>query len=81
MTMSPQENLEMAIETFKLEDLQSDTLRAHVNKVRLTGLGVCFKCRWQSGCLACDGEKAWRWAVSTELGFSGRGERKGKKGN
>ena len=78
MTLSPREIMEMAIETFKLGDLQSDTLRAHVNKVGLSRLGVCSKCRWQSGCLACGDE---RWAASTDLGFSGRVERKGKMGN
>ena len=62
----------MAIESFELKDLQDPKLRDHVEKVRKEGLGVCSKCRWQSGCLACDPEKAWKWAVSKDLGYSGR---------
>ena len=61
-----------------LEDL-SDEMKAHVVRVREEGLGVCSKCRWQSGCLACDGEKAWKWAVSKELGIPLRSEKKKKK--
>ena len=74
----------MAIETFSVENL-SEELKKHVLRVREQGLGVCSKCRWQSGCLACDGEKAWRWAVSKELGMSlnelKTREEKEKKGN
>ena len=68
----------MAIETFSVENL-SEELKKHVLRVREQGLGVCSKCRWQSGCLACDGEKAWRWAVSKELGIQLRAEKTKKK--
>ena len=68
--MSTEEVLQMAIETFKLEDLKDEKLRKHVVKVRANGHGVCSKCRWSSGCLACDGDKAWNWAVSKEFGIS-----------
>ena len=59
---------------FSVEDL-SQELKEHVVRVREEGLGVCSKCRWQSGCLACDGEKAWRWAVSKQLGIPQRTEK------
>ena len=68
----------MAIETFSVENL-SEELKKHVLRVREQGLGVCSKCRWQSGCLACDGEKAWRWAVSKELGIRLRSEKTKKE--
>ena len=68
----------MAIEMFSLEDL-SQELKKHVVRVREQGLGVCSKCRWQSGCLACDGEKAWRWAVSKQLGIPLRTEKTKEK--
>ena len=67
--MKPEEIVIMAIQTFRLEDLSDKKLRTHV-EVRSEGLGVCSRCRWQSGCLSCDPEKAWRWAVSKELGMS-----------
>ena len=70
--MSTEEVLQMAIETFKLEDLTNEKLREHVLNVKAKGLGVCSRCRWSSGCLACDGDKVWNWnwAMSKELGTS-----------
>ena len=65
--MSTEEVLQKAIETFKLEDITNEKLRQHVLNVREKGLGVCSKCRWSTGCLACDEIKAWKWAVSQEL--------------
>ena len=70
VTMTPHEISEMPIVIFKLEDLTDERLRKHVLKVRAKGHEVCSKCRWSSGCLACDGDKAWNWAVSKELGIS-----------
>ena len=66
--MSPEEILEMAVNHWEISQL-SERLQAHVSKVRLEGMGVCSKCRWVSGCLACDKDKAWRWAVRQELGM------------
>ena len=38
--MTPEQILEMAIDTFGLEDLTDKRLRKHVEKVRLAGAGV-----------------------------------------
>ena len=40
-----------------LENLSAKA-RAEVNKVHVTGAGICAKCRWSSGCYECDGAHA-----------------------
>ena len=35
--------------------------------VRTTGEGFCARCRWMSGCVACDEDKAWRFACRSTL--------------
>ncbi len=51
----------------KLEDLD-DRLKDRILKA-MTGVGVCSKCRFRHGCLDCDAEKAWRWALRQHWGL------------
>ena len=48
------------------EDLREED-REMNNKVRLEGVGICARCRWVSGCLACDEAKAWGYACRSTL--------------
>ena len=50
----------------KPEDLREQD-REIYEKVRGTGLGVCARCRWQSGCHSCDEVKAWGYACRLTL--------------
>ena len=46
--------------------------QARVEQVRLSGLGVCSRCHWQSGCLDCDPKKLERYLLNKlrlELGL------------
>ena len=53
------------------EDLSAED-KARIDHVRLTGLGVCSRCHWQSGCLDCDPKKLRRYLLNKlrlELGL------------
>ena len=54
------------IKSAKLEDLR-EPYKQQYNGVRLIGPRVCTKCRWMSGCMACDEDKAWAWACRATL--------------
>ena len=50
----------------KLEDLREQDRKLY-EAVRSSGVGVCSRCRWQSGCHSCDEEKAWGFACRSTL--------------
>ena len=50
----------------KPEDLRSED-RESYEAVRGTGVGLCARCRWMSGCQSCDEEKAWGFACRSTL--------------
>lgn len=50
----------------KPEDLREED-RELYEAVRGTGLGVCARCKWQSGCQSCDEVKAWGFACRSTL--------------
>ena len=35
------------------------------------GMNICGKCRWSHGCLSCNMEKAWDWALRVDLSVAG----------
>ena len=37
-----------------------------VKHVHFTGVGVCSKCRWSSGCFECDGAHALLYCLKKE---------------
>jgi hypothetical protein len=43
--------------------------KAHYIKVKAEGIGICSKCRWTSGCMNCDVEKAWVYVLKWQLGL------------
>ncbi|CAE7228958.1 unnamed protein product [Symbiodinium sp. CCMP2592] len=50
----------------------SEEDKSRIEHVRLTGLGVCSRCHWQSGCLDCDPAKLERYLLNKlrlELGL------------
>ncbi|CAE7778430.1 unnamed protein product [Symbiodinium sp. CCMP2592] len=50
----------------------SEEDKSRIETVRLTGLGVCSRCHWQSGCLDCDPAKLERYLLNRlrlELGL------------
>ena len=67
-SLEEQELFELCVKTARLEDLGKEQ-QAHYNKVELSGIGVCSRCRWKTGCLSCDKIKAWRYVVKWELGM------------
>ena len=50
----------------KPEDLRPEDILLY-EAVRVTGLGICSRCRWMSGCPSCDDAKAWGHACRTTL--------------
>ena len=54
------------IEVAKWEDLRQED-RAVYEVVRDTGVGLCSRCRWRSGCVSCDEVKAWGFACRSTL--------------
>ena len=48
------------------EDLRAQDREAY-EAVRIGGLGVCARCRWVSGCHACDEVKAWGFYCRSTL--------------
>ena len=50
----------------KPEDLR-EIDRTKYETVRASGLGLCSRCRWRSGCDSCDEEKAWAFACRSTL--------------
>jgi len=62
--------VQAVLQTATLNDL-SPPQREHMERVIQTGKGVCSRCRWKSGCLSCDKEKAWAYCVKVELGLKG----------
>ena len=50
----------------KPEDLRQED-RDIYEAVRGTGLGLCGRCRWRSGCQSCDEVKAWAFACRSTL--------------
>ena len=50
----------------KPEDLRQED-RDMYEAVRGTGLGLCGRCRWRSGCQSCDEVKAWAFACRSTL--------------
>ena len=48
------------------EDLRKEDRDAY-ELVRDTGLGLCGRCRWMSGCDRCDEVKAWDFACRSTL--------------
>ena len=61
---------QLVLETARLEDLGPEQ-QAHYRRVEANEQGLCGSCRYQSGCLRCDVEKAWKYVVRWELGFAG----------
>ena len=49
-----------------VEDLRPED-RKQFEHVKENGLGLCARCKWKSGCLSCDGEKAWAYACRNTL--------------
>ena len=54
------------VEAAKPEDLRPED-RAVYEVVRDTGVGLCSRCRWRSGCDSCDEVKAWGFACRSTL--------------
>ena len=81
LKLTPEEQLavEMCIQHWTPEDLRPE-FRDPYLRVREKGMGVCSSCRWTSGCLRCDPEKAWSYYVRQELGLAGSKAKKAKKG-
>ena len=50
----------------KPEDLRPED-RMRYEAVRGTGLGLCPRCNWMSGCDSCDEDKAWGFACRSTL--------------
>ena len=50
----------------KPEDLREED-RELYEAVRGSGLGICARCRWLSGCQSCDEVKAWGFACRSTL--------------
>ena len=48
------------------EDL-AKKFREKYERVRLTGVGVCGTCRWETGCINCDEAMTWAWACRNTL--------------
>ena len=53
----------------KLEDLREEDRKVY-EAVKGTGVGVCSRCRWSSGCHSCDEVKAWGFACRSTLWHS-----------
>ena len=49
-----------------LENLSADA-QHHIQIVKLSGAGVCSKCRWKYGCLECNGAKALTYHLKKEF--------------
>ena len=58
------ENEFIAVAT--VDDLRPED-RKQFEHVKEYGLGLCSRCKWLSGCLSCDGEKAWAYACRNTL--------------
>ena len=50
----------------KPEDLRPEDREVY-EAVRDSGLGICSRCRWMSGCQSCDEDKAWGFACRSTL--------------
>ena len=50
----------------KPEDLR-EIDRKKYEAVRASGLGLCSRCKWKSGCDSCDEEKAWGFYCRSTL--------------
>ena len=50
----------------KPEDLRPEDMEVY-EAVRDSGLGICSRCRWMSGCQSCDEDKAWGFACRSTL--------------
>ena len=50
----------------KPEDLRPEDRKIY-EAVRGTGLGLCARCRWMTGCQSCDEDKAWGFACRSTL--------------
>ena len=50
----------------KPEDLRPEDRNIY-EAVRGTGVGLCARCRWMSGCQSCDEDKAWGFACRSTL--------------
>ena len=50
-----------------MEDLLPEN-QAEVLKVKDTGSGMCSKCRWKHGCLACSWEKTLKYYLNKQFG-------------
>ena len=50
----------------KPEDLRPEDILVY-EAVRVTGLGICSRCRWFFGCQSCDEAKAWGFACRSTL--------------
>ena len=59
---------ELVLKSARVEDLGKEQ-QAHYKRVEATGVGICSKCRFTSGCFNCDVKKAWRYVVKWELGL------------
>ena len=49
-----------------LENLSAEA-QQHITVVKLSGTGVCSKCRWKYGCLECDEGKALKYHLKKEF--------------
>jgi len=49
-----------------LENLSADA-KHHIQLVKLSGAGVCSKCRWKYGWLECDESKALKYHLKKEF--------------
>ena len=50
----------LVLKSARVEDLGPEQ-QQHYRRVEATGIGICSRCRYSSGCLNCDVEKAWRY--------------------
>jgi hypothetical protein len=63
--------------SFGLQDL-SNAAKDHIHKVAMTGLRVCGRCNYQSGCSSCCVEKAEAYWLNKENPATAGAGKKGK---
>mgnify|MGYP001812392048 CR=1 FL=1 len=47
----------------ELSDLSAED-QEKISQIELTGIGICARCRWASGCLSCSADKARRFYLN-----------------
>ena len=70
LTREEEITVQMCIDVWTVDEL-SESFKTKFLKVKAEGLGLCTKCRMESGCLRCHDVKAWSYYVKQELGLYG----------